>query len=952
MDGENEYTRKEVNYGETVSEEVISKDHNIYRGWTLDGNIYDFNTPVTKNITINSSFELVESPVIESTPIEWTKENVKVTISSNHNDYSYMYKIDDGEYQNYNGEFTVDKNCTVIAKSIKENVESEITTKEITNIDKVIPEIKELTEENITTKSFDIKVKGQDNESGLSEIRIYKNEELMVSYPYTERLNEEKEEKYSLTGLEENTTYKIKAELIDKVGNINVSEEKEITTLKRVIVSRIIGRNNSLYESEEEYEPFESLENTITSCGSNECTIEMVLDTNESVNVLEGQEIKLELNGKTVTGVRDYTIENSGELIIDNDQEIGSITNTNGIGIKNIGNGILQIGENEEPLSVSTTKPNIVGTTYGIYTEEETAKLKFYDGKIEGNVAIQGNVDDTPYLYNAKITNEGHQVATLSILADAEAKITGGKYYTKLTNAVSETKSGTYELKEQDIMSTVITPGLYGFDYDEETNSLISNNKGISSTAHSYIKLDLTNYIEDQELIVETFVSSITQAGWDPSNYGYVTINDNKNDPGVNQTTGRIIRVNGEKKETGRILLEKGKVYYIHLGYTRSDSYTISGDDLFKISKIMLSNYEIDKFIDLSENVVTTGEYGFTYSDGVLKSNNQGKLYTTANSYIKVDLTDYIIDQKIYINAELHATGSDCGFITINSSEEVPVYNDTNGRIFNSCGNVSSKIYAANLEAGKVSYIHFGYKKNNGYNDSIDAFIINSITYNKSIPVSNVTEPVPVLNEKVDTVELIKDVTLSSPIEVASTKEMILDLNGKTLTTTANDYVIKNSGDLTIIDSKYQKDTEKYQAEYEAKQAQYNSEYEEQMKEYNAAEKEYEEALKEYYKKLEEYTASLSVIDYDYTGDEQTYVVPEDGIYTLETWGASGGDVDSSNKGGYGGYSIGKVSLNKGDILYINVGGSGNTTTAFDKIAEGGYNGGGDAINTNHDCIS
>ena len=124
------------------------------------------------------------------------------------------------------------------------------------------------------------------------------------------------------------------------------------------------------------------------------------------------------------------------------------------------------------------------------------------------------------------------------------------------------------------------------------------------------------------------------------------------------------------------------------------------------------------------------------------------------------------------------------------------------------------------------------------------------------------------------------------------------------------------------------------------------------MKEYNAAEKEYQEALKEYYKKLEEYTASLSVIDYDYTGGEQVYVVPEDGVYTLETWGASGGDVDSSNKGGYGGYSIGKVSLNKGDILYISVGGSGNTTTAFDKIAEGGYNGGGDAINTNHDCIS
>ena len=946
MDGENEYTRKEVNYGKTVSEEVINKDHNIYRGWTLDGNIYDFNTPVTKNITINSSFELVESPVIESTPIEWTKENVKVTISSSHNDYSYMYKIDDGEYQNYNGKFTVDKNCTVIAKSIKENVESEITTKEITNIDKVIPEIKELTEENITTKSFDIKVKGQDNESGLSEIRIYKNDELMVSYPYTERINEEKEETYSLTGLEENTTYKIKAELIDKVGNINVSEEKEITTLKRVIVSRIIGRNNSLYESEEEYELFESLENAITSCGSNECTIEMVLNTNESVNVLEGQEIKLELNGKTVSGIRDYTIENSGELIIDNDQEIGSITNTNGIGIKNIANGILQIGENEEPLSVSTTKPNIVGTTYGIYTEEETAKLKFYDGKIEGNVAIQGNVDDTPYLYNAKITNEGHQVATLSILAEAEAKITGGKYYTKLTNAVSESKTGTYKTEEQDIMSTVVTPGLYGFDYDEETKSLISNNAKISgSTANSYIKIDLTTSENDKKITIDSLVSTYRH-------YGYVTITKSKTIPSANNTSGRIIYITAENSENSAqatTILEKGNIYYLHLGYAKSSSYNdyTNNEDIFKITNITLVDYQNKFDLDLSKDLITPGEYGFTYSDGILKSNNKNKDNTTANSYIKVDLTNYIEDQKIYLETEISSEmNADVGYITITDSETIPSYNSETGRIVYTSGG-ESKTYTPILPAGKISYIHFGYRKDGSVSSGTDTFTIKKFgIYNeiKDSITSNVTIKIPVLNENVDTVELIKDVTLSSPIEVASTKEMILDLNGKTLTTTANDYVIKNSGNLTIIDSKYQKDTEKYQAEYEAKQAQYNSEYEEQMKEYNAAEKEYEKALKEYYKKLEEYTASLSVIDYDYTGDEQVYVVPEDGVYTLETWGASGGSSMANGakgvSGGLGGYTKGTISLKKGQKLYIYVGEKG-TDASVGIDSKSSYNGGG-----------
>ena len=818
MDGETEYTRKEVNYGETVSEEVINKDHNIYRGWMLEGNIYDFNTPVTKNITIKSSFELVESPIIESTPIEWTKENVRVTITTNHNDYSYMYKIDDGEYQNYNGEFTVDKNCTVIAKSIKENVESEVTTKEITNIDKVLPVIKEITEENITTKSFDIKVKGQDNESGLSEIRIYKNEELMVSYPYTERLNEEKEETYSLTGLEENTTYKIKVELIDKVGNINVSEEKEITTLKRVIVSRIIGRNNSLYESEAEYELFESLEEAITACGSNECTIEMVIDTKESVNVLEGQEIKLELNGKTVTGVRDYTIENSGELIIDNDQEIGSITNTNGIGIKNIANGILQIGENEEPLSVSTTKPNIVGTTYGIYTEEETAKLKFYDGKIEGNVAIQGNVDDTPYLYNAKITNEGHQVATLSILAEAEAKITGGKYYTKLTNAVSETKIGTYKTEEQDIMSNFITPGLYGFDYDEETKSLISNNAKIrGSSANSYIKIDS---------LVSTY-----------RHYGYVTITKSKTIPSANNTDGRIIYITAENSANSAqatTVLEKGNVYYLHLGYAKSSSYNdyTNNEDVFKITNIKINNH-IENNLDLSKDLITPGEYGFTYSDGVLKSNNQNKDNTTANSYIKVDLTNYLDDKEFFINATVSSErNNDIGYITITDSETIPSYNSTTGRVVYISGDTSG-IYKATLTAGKINYIHLGYRKDGSANTGTDTFTINKIyTVTRGETSTNVIAKVPILNENVDTVELIKDVTLSSPIEVASTKEMIIDLNGKTLTTTANDYVIKNSGDLTIIDSKYSSDVEKNQADYDAEQAKNLSKYNEQLANY------------------------------------------------------------------------------------------------------------------------
>ena len=74
--------------------------------------------------------------------------------------------------------------------------------------------------------------------------------------------------------------------------------------------------------------------------------------------------------------------------------------------------------------------------------------------------------------------------------------------------------------------------------------------------------------------------------------------------------------------------------------------------------------------------------------------------------------------------------------------------------------------------------------------------------------------------------------------------------------------------------------------------------------------------------------------EYAYTGNVQTFTAPTSGEYTLEVWGAQGGTASTTYIGGYGGYSTGTVSLNKGDKLYIYV---GNQPTS----SEGGYNGGG-----------
>lgn len=81
---------------------------------------------------------------------------------------------------------------------------------------------------------------------------------------------------------------------------------------------------------------------------------------------------------------------------------------------------------------------------------------------------------------------------------------------------------------------------------------------------------------------------------------------------------------------------------------------------------------------------------------------------------------------------------------------------------------------------------------------------------------------------------------------------------------------------------------------------------------------------------------------FDYTGSEQTFTVPCDGEYQLETWGASGGNYSDSCIGGYGAYSSGSIQLSKIQNIYVNIGGagSGNGSHTYQK---GGYNGGGNA---------
>lgn len=81
---------------------------------------------------------------------------------------------------------------------------------------------------------------------------------------------------------------------------------------------------------------------------------------------------------------------------------------------------------------------------------------------------------------------------------------------------------------------------------------------------------------------------------------------------------------------------------------------------------------------------------------------------------------------------------------------------------------------------------------------------------------------------------------------------------------------------------------------------------------------------------------------FEYTGDVQVFTIPADGYYQIEAWGAQGGGAswNQGSHGGLGGKTTGTAYFQKGEKLYIYVGGQGEYVSSG-QFGGAGYNGGG-----------
>ena len=789
-----------------------TKAHNIFLYWAEDHiNEFDFtNTIIKEDRNLYAVYEEVLPPVITLNPTlddttnrTWvcgdeTNDTCGVTVTIENNPtltdttgYSIYYKIGDGATTLYTGPFKIYSNETITTFAEKSNISSENTTADIINVDTIVPTINQ---PSTGSMSFNITVRGvaSDASSGVKQFTLYAKEKDALTWDDTKTYTSEifdgirdHSENYDHTFAVEHddTEYVVKIVAEDYVGNIS---EREVEVKTNPYVARVVGKNGILWYTVDpdtkefvfstDYIPFDSIQMAVNYCAEMQCTIQtnpIYSTVNESVTIADNQNITIDLDGRIIASDEAATFVNNGELhIVDrnprlNDQDghesIGKVRNTVGKAVVNNGHFIL--GEGSEEPSPSFIYPELDRPIIEGYQAavEQNNMFYFYDGKLVSDTIalITGNTGEEPitqYSYNVAITiEEEKKIGTLAIVDDPEARIKS-TYYSKLKvtpgdNAFDSAKKGTMSTESAKILSKIKQYSGYGFVYDEVNDLIYAGNLStINTTAISYVKLDLTDYLGKQFLMVDAFADT-----YNSNSYGYISISEE-----FGKTGTEVFRISGNDRITSRVInVDGGKVYYVYFGFVKAGG-DINPDEIVKFSNFRILNEReeysgIEFFNDLNN-------YSFTkQEDGSYKSSNNGIASSNAHSYVTFDTRNLTEEVKVYVNYTISSEANcDIGYMYLTDNDGFQAYNDSSNRIAYDHGSYTNTISFV-LPAGVVKYLHFGYRKDHSGNTGTDSYKINWISFVNLSPSDTISESSMEHNESdtyyFNTIQAIKDLS-------------------------------------------------------------------------------------------------------------------------------------------------------------------------------------------------
>ena len=296
-------------------------------------------------------------------------------------------------------------------------------------------------------------------------------------------------------------------------------------------------------------------------------------------------------NGETF-----YATDTTNEIT---DEVVGELTN----------NGTYYFIKNEDGTLTPTNSKTyqlanggtagIGNTTANSYVEID---LSGVEGKyvvvVNANVSSQSSNDYGYAVINQSTNAPSYSTTTGRIFrisgtstssttpTDYESEVLEGgqKYYLHLGyRKSSSTDTGDDQVVINNIKVYGTNISTYNFVENGE-GGYESNNQGKdSTTANSYIPIDLTNNTGKYNLTINAQISSQS------SDYGYATVTTSTDRVAYNINNSNAVRfvyISGEQdKEDYTTVLQGGQMYYLHLGYYKNAS-TSGGDDKFTVNSI------------------------------------------------------------------------------------------------------------------------------------------------------------------------------------------------------------------------------------------------------------------------------------------------------------------------------------------------------------------------------
>ena len=225
--------------------------------------------------------------------------------------------------------------------------------------------LQSLSEESIRNKETDLMITIDPNDGYYENSKDTKV--IWLKYEETYQLSEPVKHACNFIGWEVND------DVLDENNLITMDVKDVYVTAKWEVSSEAVAKIGNEY--------YFTLEEALEAAKAKDI-IELLTDINEDIT--NTKEVTIDMKGHIIEGV----FVNEGILTLLD----GIINNPNGTGLVN--NKTLTVGVNDG--EIETAKIQIIGTTLGL---EQNGHFNFYDGYIEGDVAMIGTTDSVPRGY-------------------------------------------------------------------------------------------------------------------------------------------------------------------------------------------------------------------------------------------------------------------------------------------------------------------------------------------------------------------------------------------------------------------------------------------------------------------------------------------------------------------------------------------------------------------------